>query len=165
MKRFILSVTVATAAMAAAMESHAQTLLYSYPGAPHEVADAKPLGAFIAARITHADASAFKQWMANSTIQKPLDVTKGYTAFAVVNDAFNASAPAHTAEHYIVEGRMGLSTMHGNADEITAINGDTLILSRTGNSYYVDGMRVNDVIKNPEGTIYIVGGMRSAQNI
>jgi len=165
MNRFMLSVTVTTAAMFAAIESQAQPLLYSYPGTSVEAATPQPLGAFIASRIAHPDATSFKQWMANATIQKPLNVANGYTAFVVVDDAFNASAPSHPVEHYIVEGRTGLVTMHGNADEVTAINGDTLILSRTGKSYYVDGMRVNDVIKNPEGTIYIIGGMRSAQNI
>ncbi len=37
-----------------------------------------------------------------------------------------------------------------------------LIISRTGRSYYVDGERVNGVIRNPEGAIYIIGGPTSA---
>ena len=83
----------------------------------------------------------------------------------LVDSAFDPAKPDHAIEHYIVEGRVGLTTMHGNADTATAINGDEIELSRTGNSYYVDGKRVNGVIKNPEGTIYLIGGPISAQNL
>lgn len=165
MNRFMLTITVATAAILAAAESQAQTMLYSYPGVSAEVATPQPLGAFIASRLDRRDTTEFKQWLASANIVAPLDISKGYTLFVPVDAAFDPASPSHAIEHYLVEGRVGLSTMHGNADAVTAINGDTLPISRTGNSYYVDGMRVNDVIKNPEGTIYLIGGLHSSQNI
>lgn len=165
MNKFMLSVTVATATILGAMQTQAQTVLYSYPGVSVEAATPQPLGAFIASRIEGKEATEFKQWLANSTINSELDIAEGYTAFVLVDSAFDPAKPEHAIEHYIVEGRVGLTTMHGNADTATAINGDEIELSRTGNSYYADGKRVNGVIKNPEGTIYLIGGPISAQNL
>ena len=161
MNRFMLTITVATAAILGAHNSMAQTLLYTAPGT-QQAAQPLPLGQFIAMRVTDKDTSEFKNWLASSNINGTFDLEKGYTAFVVKDSDFDPSKPEHAIEHYIVNGRVAMTTMHGNADEITAINGDTLTIGRTGNSYYVDGKRVNDVIKNPEGTIYVIGGAMSA---
>jgi hypothetical protein len=165
MNRFMLSITVATAALLGAHQALAQTILYTPPGVSVEAVQPLPLGQFIAGRIEDKDATEFKNWLANSDIQGNFDVKKGYTAFAVVDSAFDPSKPDHPIEHYIVNQRVGLSVMQGNSDNLKALNGDTLVISRTGNSYYVDGQRVNGVIKNPEGSIYLIGGPISAQNI
>jgi hypothetical protein len=163
MNRLLLSATVATAVLLGAYHASAQTVLYTLPGAPAE--SGKPLGGFIAERIEDRDASEFKQWISQSEIAYKLDVAKGYTAFVVLDNAFDSGHPAHPVEHYIVNERLGLRTMQGNQDYITTINGDELSISRTGNSYYVDDMRVNGFEKNPEGVIYYIGGNHSAQNL
>lgn len=164
MNRFMLTITVATAALLSAVESSsAQQTLYIQPGAP--ASSAAPLGAFIASRIEDRDASEFKQWLEQSTVSSSYDTNDGYTAFVVVNDAFDSGSPAKPADHYIVNRRVGLSLMQGNQDYLTALNGDEISISRTGRSYYVDGKRVNGVEKNPEGIIYYIGGEMSAQNI
>jgi len=163
MNRFMLTVTVATAALLGAYNATAQTVLYTPPGVAVDAAQPKPLGAFIAERITDKDASKFKQWLAGSDVKGAFDVNKGYTTFVVVDSAFDPAAKP--VEHYIVNQRTGLSLMHGSQDVLKALNGDMVEISRTNNSYYVDGMRVNGVIKNPEGVIYLIGGSMSAQNI
>lgn len=163
MNRLMLSVTVATAALLGAYDAMAQTVLYTAPGAVQ--AQPLPLGAFIASRIQDHDAGEFKQWLAQSTIQGDFDVNKGYTAFVVVDSAFDSGHPAKPVEHYIINQRTGLSTMQGDQDYLKAVNGDEVSISRTGRSYYVDGMRVNGFEKNPEGVIYYIGGPVSAQNI
>ncbi len=160
MNRFMLSVTVATAALLGAYNTSAQTILYTAPGAA-QVAPA-PLGQFIASRIDDKGATEFKQWLANSAIAGNFDVNKGYTAFVVVDSAFDPANPEHAVEHYIVNERLGLPVMHGNQDFVKAINGDKISISRTGESYYVEDKRVNGVIKNPEGVIYLIGGPVSA---
>jgi hypothetical protein len=160
MNRFMLSVTVATAALLGAYNTSAQTILYTQPGA--QTMQPAPLGAFIASRITDEDAGEFKQWLTAADVKGKFDVAKGYTAFVVVDDAFDAGNPAKPVEHYIVNQRVGLTVMHGNQDFIKALNGDDIAISRTGNSYYVDGKRVNGVEKNPEGIIYYIGGLHSA---
>lgn len=162
MNRFMLMITVATAAILGAHNSFAQTVLYTPPSASSEAAAPLPFGQYIASRITDKDASEFKNWIASTPLQGKVDITKGYTVFAVVDEDFDPSKPEHSAEHYIVNSRVGITTMQGNADEATAINGDKLTLTRTGNSYAVEGKRINGVIKNPEGTIYLIGGPVSA---
>lgn len=163
MNRFMLMITVATAAILGAHNSFAQTILYTPPAAESgKVAQPLPFGEYLASRITDKKATEFKNWLAASSLQGKIDITKGYTLFAVVDEDFDPAKPEHAAEHYIVNSRVGLTTMQGNADEATAINGDKLVLTRTGNSYAVEGKRVNGVIKNPEGTIYLIGGPVSA---
>lgn len=160
MNKLMLSVTVATAAILGAYNASAQTILYTPPG----VASVEPmtLGQMIAMRITDSDATEFKQWLATSAIGGDFDVNKGYTAFVVVDSAFDPAKPEKPIEHYIVNNRVGLSVMHNNADYVKALNGDDILVSRTGTSYYVEGQRVNGVIKNPEGVIYFIGGPVSA---
>lgn len=161
MNRFMLTVTVATAALLGAVNAaSAQTILYNPPGVVSE----KPLtlGQMIASRIDDKSATEFRDWLANSDIQGAFDVNKGYTAFVVVDSAFDPANPKHPVEHYIVNSRTGLTVMKGGNDVITAMNGDKLNISRIGTSYAVEGHRVNGVIKNPEGTIYLIGGPVSA---
>lgn len=165
MNRFMLSMTVATATLLGAHTSLAQTILYTPPPADGVAATPLPFGQYIASRITDKSASEFKEWLATASMQGDIDITKGYTVFAVVDSAFDPAKPEHAIEHYIVNGRVGLKTMQGNADEVKAINGDSITIARTGNSYYVEGKRVNGVIKNPEGSIYLIGGRVSASNI
>ena len=164
MNRFMLMVTVATAALLGAHNSFAQSVLYTPPPATDggKMATPLPFGQFIASRITDKDATEFKAWLANASIEGEVDISKGYTVFAVVDSDFDPSKPEHAIEHYIVNTRVPVTTMQGNADEITAINGDKLTLTRTGNSYAVEGKRINGVIKNPEGSIYLIGGPVSA---
>lgn len=163
MNRLMLSVTVATAALLGAYDAMAQTVLYTAPGAVQ--AQPLPLGGFIASRIDGSEAGEFKNWLAQSTIQGDFDVNKGYTAFVVVDSAFDSGNPGKPVEHYIVNQRTGLGVMHGDQDFLKALNGDEISISRTGRSYYVDGMRVNGFEKNPEGVIYYIGGPTSAQNL
>lgn len=160
MNRFMLAVTVATAALLGAVNASAQTILYTPPGAVSQTP--ATLGQMIASRIDDASATEFRDWLANSDIQGEFDVTKGYTAFVLVDSAFDPAKPEHPLEHYIVNNRTGLTVMRGNNDTITAMNGDKLSISRIGSSYAVEGHRVNGVIKNPEGTIYLIGGPVSA---
>lgn len=162
MNRFMLTITVATAALLGAHQSFAQTVLYTPPAASNEAATPLPFGQYIASRITDKSATEFKYWLSNTPLQGQVDMTKGYTVFAVVDSDFDPANPEHAAEHYIVNSRVGITTMQGNADEATAINGDKLTITRTGNSYAVEGKRINGVIKNPEGTIYLIGGPVSA---
>lgn len=159
MNRFMLTITVATAAILGAHNVTAQTVLYTPPASNAQPA---PLGAFIASRIDDKSATEFRDWLAAAPVNGTIDVNKGYTLFAVVDSDFDPSNPEHPVEHYIVNGRAAITTMHGNADEVTAINGDKLTVARTGESYYVEGKRVNGIIKNPEGTIYLIGGPVSA---
>lgn len=165
MNRFMLMITVATAAMLGAHQAMAQTILYTPPSASHEAATPLPFGQYLASRIDDKSASEFKNWLATSPMQGKIDISKGYTVFAVVDSAFDPAKPEHAIEHYIINSRSGLATMQGNADEVTAINGDKLTITRIGKSYAVEGKRVNGVIKNPEGTIYLIGGPVSAFGI
>lgn len=160
MNRFMLSITVTTAALLGAMEASAQTILYSPPGVVAE----KPmtLGQMIASRIDDKRVTEFRNWLQTANIQGTFDVNKGYTAFAVVDSDFDPSKPEHPIEHYILNDREGLTVMHGNNDTFKALNGDKIDVSRVGNSYAVEGKRVNGVIKNPEGVIYLIGGPVSA---
>lgn len=162
MNRFMLIVTVATAAILGAHNSFAQTVLYTPPAAERANATPLPFAEYLAARITNSDAQQFKEWLAMSNLQGEVDITKGYTVFAVVDSAFDPAQPEHPAEHYIVNSRVGFKTMQGNTDEVKAINGDSITISRTGNSYYVEGKRVNGVIKYPDGSVYLIGGPVSA---
>ncbi len=165
MNRFMLMVTVATATILGAHSSYSQTVLYTPPAADGVVATPLPFGEYLASRITNSDAQQFKEWLADSTLQGEVDITKGYTVFAVVDSAFDPAQPEHSAEHYIINNRVGLKTMQGNADEVKAINGDSITISRTGNSYYVEGKRVNGVIKYPDGSVYLIGGAVSDTNL
>lgn len=162
MNRFMLMVTVATAAIVGAHQATAQAILYSPPDASNEAAAPVPFGQYLASRIDDKSASEFKHWLATSPLTGEIDISKGYTVFAVVDSDFDPAKPEHPIEHYIVNGRPGLTTMQGNADEATAINGDKLTLTRIGKSYAVEGKRINGVIKNPGGTIYLIGGPVSA---
>lgn len=161
MNRFMLMVTVATAAILGAHTTFAQTILYTPPSVDG-TATPLPFGEYLASRITDSDAQQFKEWLATSNLQGQVDITKGYTVFALVDDAFDPAQPEHTAEHYIVNRRVGLKTMQGNADEVKALNGDSITISRTGDSYYVEGKRVNGAIKHADGTVYLIGGAVSA---
>ena len=165
MNRFMLMITVATAAMLGAHQAMAQTVLYTPPSASNDAATPLPFGQYVASRITDKSATEFKNWLATSTLQGEIDISKGYTLFAVVDSAFDPAKPEHPIEHYIINSRAGLATMKGNADAVTAINGDKLTITRIGKSYAVEGKRVNDVIKNPEGTIYLIGGPVSAYGL
>ncbi len=162
MDRFMLMVTVATATIIGAHTCFAQTVLYTPPTSESSTAIALPFGQYVASRITDKSATEFKNWLANASLTGEIDITKGYTVFAVVDSDFDPAKPEHAIEHYIVNSRVDVKTMQGNADEATAINGDKITISRTGNSYAVEGKRINGVIKNPEGSIYLIGGPVSA---
>lgn len=162
MNRFMFTVTVATSVLLGAANTYAQTVLYTPPGTTVTEAQPLPLGQSIAGRITDKNATEFKSWLASSDIKQNFDVKKGYTVFALVDSDFDPSKPEKPIEHYIVNDRVGMTTMHGNSDTVKAMNGDEVEISRTGDSYYADGKRINGVIKNPEGTIYLIGGPVSA---
>lgn len=166
MNRTLHTLMLSAAILMAPPLAHADDMLYIAPN-PEQDSQAKPmpLGAMIASRIEHSDAedaSQFKAWLAQSDI-KGFDMGKGYTIFAVTDNSFDANA--HPIEHYIVNDRIGLPAVDGKNFTLTAINGDELRVGRLMGSHVVDGMRVNGVIKNPEGTIYLIGEPRSAFNL
>lgn len=165
MNRFMLMVTVATATILGAHNSYSQTILYTPPAAEGEVATPLPFGQYLASRITDKNATEFRQWLDTASLQGKIDISKGYTVFAVVDSDFDPAKPEHEVEHYIVNSRVGLKTMQGNADEVKAINGDSITIARTGNSYYVEGKRVNGVIKHADGSVYLIGGAVSDTNL
>lgn len=162
MNRFMLMATVATAAIVGAHQSLAQSVLYTPPAFERSDAAPLPFGQYVASRLTNKSASEFKQWLATASLQGEIDISKGYTVFAVVDSDFDPSNPEHPIEHYIVNNRVAMKTMHGDADTVKAINGDELTISRIGRSYAVEGKRVNSVIKHPAGSIYLIGGPVSA---
>lgn len=162
MNRFMFMVTVSTAAIIGAHQSIAQSVLYSPPAYEKSTAEPMPFGKYLASRITDKSATEFRDWLANASLEGEIDISKGYTVFAVVDSDFDPSNPEHPPEHYIINNRVAMSTMHGNADSVKAINGDKLTISRIGRSYAVEGKRVNGVIKHPAGSIYLIGGPVSA---
>jgi hypothetical protein len=168
MKSLIATLSLTTAIIIAGPYgyAHAADLLYIAP-TPAGITEAQPmtLGSLIASRIQNSDAedaSKFKTWLASSDVTG-LDMSKGYTAFVVTDSSFDPAA--HPIEHYIVNDRVGLPAVDGKHFQLTSANGDTLEVGRLMGSFQVDGMRVNSVIKNPEGTIYLIGEPVSAFNL
>lgn len=165
MNRFMLSVTVATAALFWATQPFAQAtqsyIYYTPPGVA--VVQPMTLGQMIASRMENEDeVSEFRDALAQSQLSGYFEPEKGYTVFAVVDDDYNASNGKKPLESYIVNDRIALSIMPGTNDRAKSISGADVRIDRVGNSYFVNDMRVNRVERNPEGIIYIVGGPTSS---
>lgn len=161
MNKLMLTITVATAALLGAHNTYADTVYYVPPGVTAE----KPftLGQMIAYRLNGSDTTEVRSVLEQVAIRgDAIDLQKGYTFFAIENDAFDANNAAQSIDKYLVSGRVPMTTMHGDADNATSVSGENILVSRTGNSYYVNGMRVKETIRNPEGTIYVIGGPVSA---
>lgn len=120
---------------------------------------AVPSGAALAARIEDDDTSEFRDALANTPLPASFDPAKGYTIFAVVDGEFDSG---DDPTFYVVNEPVTLTAMAGASDRVETVSGDDIRLNRTGNSYYVDDMRVNAVDHAPGGVIYTIGGSTSA---
>lgn len=118
-----------------------------------------PIGASLAANITDPDTSEFRQALANAPLPANFDPSKGYTIFAVVNDAFDANDDPRS---YVLNDVVTVNSMAGASDRFHTVAGDSIRFNRMGSSYYVDDMRVNDVTSAPNGVIYKIGGHTAA---
>lgn len=151
---------IADEADAAASIEPAATNAYQPVGATSGMS----LGKMIASRITDPSLSEFKKALETAEIKKPYDPNLGYTVFAPINGEFDPKD--HPMDHYIINNRVSLNTMTARYDTIENISGDDIRMHRTANkSYFVDDMRVNQVDRNPEGTILKVGGWQDAPHL
>lgn len=119
------------------------------------------------------DATSFHNVMAANGLSISLrDDEDGYTAFVPVNDAFaraSINAPSGPAangtinadmrgvlEQHIVDSKYDINLLHGNRDNITALSGNTITISKMGNHYYANGQLIVDRQHDPEGIIYFI---------
>jgi uncharacterized surface protein with fasciclin (FAS1) repeats len=131
---------------------------------PAGVSQSMSLGKMIAMRIKDSNLSEFKKAMETAEITKPYDSEIGYTVFAPINSEFDAAD--HPMDYYIINKRFAFDTMDSVYDSMDNIGGTSISVNKTGNkSYYIDDMRVNEVDRNPEGTIYTVGGWQDPSHL
>ncbi len=131
---------------------------------PAGVNQSMSLGAMIAKRIKDPNLSEFKKAMETANISKPYDSEIGYTVFAPINSEFEQGE--HPMDHYIINKRFSFDTMASVYDTLDNLGGTSISVNKTGNkSYYIDDMRVNEVDRNPEGSIYTVGGWQDASHL
>lgn len=110
----------------------------------------------------------FYNLLVTSGVSSPLD--KGFTAFIPVDEAFAGTtvgaavtqgtvdpAARKFLEQHIVSGKFPAELLNGDKDRLTALGGNTIILSRGNfNTFYANGVRIRDTLKTPQGIIYLL---------
>lgn len=117
------------------------------------------LGQYLAAQIDNPSLSNFKSALQGAVLSGNFDPNRGFTIFAPVNSAFNSEDIRNKPlEAYIVNDRIGLNTIHGTWDTATTISGDRITVSRQGQEFFFNDIRISNIDSTPYGVIYSVGG-------
>lgn len=127
-------------------------------------------GQQIAAELSGVDkASTFRTLLEQNGLSATLrDKGQGYTAFVPVNSAFSeaafaAPAPGHinpeiraVLEDHIVDGKFDVNLLHGQRDEVVALSGRDITISKAGRNFYANGHLITDRMHTPEGIVYFI---------
>lgn len=165
---------------APAMQSRSTEVIETASSRTVVVSETTLYGQQIAAELDGvAKASTFRNLMATNGLGISLrDDDDGYTAFVPVNTAFegmslpsapaagkvNPQAQALLAEH-IVDEKFDVNLLHGQRDNITALSGKTITVSKAGKNYFANGHLIVDRKHSPEGIIYYIEDVISSPDI